>query len=262
MKRSRNGSLFRWALLFMGLAGMLENGFGSGQVTVAWDASKDPLVSGYRVYYGRASGLYTAVKEATDATSITIQNLKEGSEYYFTLTSFYPDGTESDFAPEISWLVPSSTPPGSNSVTYARGTYAGLISSDAVQSKNSGSIAVTIGSRAAYSGRLRLGGQTCGFMGRLDGQGSTTKTVRLDGEILTLRLRMGTGAEQDQLFGDLTGNSWTAEITGARREFDATTNRAPSQGEPLGSRNSTSFGRNDVAWPGLVIPHCSRSSAS
>jgi hypothetical protein len=230
MEGSSIVSLFRRALLFMSLMGTFGTAFGSGHVTLAWDASNDPLVAGYRVYYGLKSGLYSSVVEVTNQISLTIGHLDEGSTWYFALASFYSDGTESDFTPEISYLVPWSTPAGSNWVAGLNATFSGLISEETVQPQTAGSLTLSIGPRAACSGHLRLGGQKYPFAGRLDADGTLAKTLRLGGQSLSLHLQIGTGDERGRLTGELDGGSWHAQIAGATRVFDATTNPSPCGG--------------------------------
>src|SRR6266446_7077617 len=52
-------------------------------VTLAWDASSDPSVSGYYVHYGLSSGTYTNTLDVGSATSATVPNLTVGSTYFF-----------------------------------------------------------------------------------------------------------------------------------------------------------------------------------
>lgn len=76
----------------------------SYSLTLEWDASSNPDVVGYRVYYGVASGVYTNSVTAGNATSATISGLLAGVTYYFAVTDFDADGLESAFSNEISYL--------------------------------------------------------------------------------------------------------------------------------------------------------------
>ncbi len=80
--------------------------FALQSVTLAWDASPDPTVLGYNVYYGAASGTYTNKVDAVNATSATISNLVEGVTYYFAVTAYNGVGLESDPSNEAIYTVP------------------------------------------------------------------------------------------------------------------------------------------------------------
>jgi hypothetical protein len=87
-------------------------------VTLAWDPSDDPTVSGYNLYYGSASGTYTNVVVAGTAITATVSNLMRGATYYFAATTFTEAGLESDYSIEISYAVPGD-PAGSLQVALS-----------------------------------------------------------------------------------------------------------------------------------------------
>src|ERR1700690_3526830 len=84
--------------------------FATGSVTLAWNASTDPNVAGYNVYYGGASGAYTNEICAGNATNETISGLVEGTTYYFAATTNAALGVESRFPSEVPYLVPLNFP--------------------------------------------------------------------------------------------------------------------------------------------------------
>jgi hypothetical protein len=75
-------------------------------VTLAWNPSTDPNVTGYNVYYGVASGVYTNKIDVGNVTNATINGLVEGVTYYFAATAYNILGVESDFSNETSYSVP------------------------------------------------------------------------------------------------------------------------------------------------------------
>ena len=79
-------------------------------VTLAWNRSSDPIVAGYNIYYGGASGIYTNEICAGNATNTTISGLVEGTTYYFAATTYASSGMESPFSSEVSYLVPMNVP--------------------------------------------------------------------------------------------------------------------------------------------------------
>ena len=95
------------------------------QVTLAWDASTDPNVVGYKIHYGTASGNYPAVVDAGSKTTCTIANLTAGMAYYFAATGYDSSGQESGYSNEVVYAFPSactfSLSPGSYSSTPSGG---------------------------------------------------------------------------------------------------------------------------------------------
>lgn len=81
-------------------------GFVTNLVEVAWDSSPDPLVTGYKVYAGRAGGAYDQVV-MTATNSLTM--VGRAGTNYFSCVSFRADGSESDFSPEVTLVEPQFT---------------------------------------------------------------------------------------------------------------------------------------------------------
>ena len=90
---------------------------GQASVTLDWDASTDPEVAGYNIYYGAASGLYTNMVSVGEVNSATITNVVPGATYYFAATAYNTVGLESDFSNEI----PCTVPAGNATLTVAGG---------------------------------------------------------------------------------------------------------------------------------------------
>lgn len=82
----------------------------SKTVSLAWNASvgangqPDPLVSGYRIYYGNRSGQYSKVVTLGKVTTTALSGLGAGN-YYFALTAFDAQGNESVYSDEISTTI-------------------------------------------------------------------------------------------------------------------------------------------------------------
>jgi hypothetical protein len=82
-------------------------------VALAWDPSADPLVVGYHIYFGNASGAYTNVIDAGNATSLSISNLAFGATYFFAGTCYTASGIESVYSTEATYAAPGlPLPPG------------------------------------------------------------------------------------------------------------------------------------------------------
>jgi hypothetical protein len=71
-------------------------------VALSWPASADPSVTGYKVYYGAASGAYTNSLNVGLATAATVSNLAAGTRYYFAATAYNSSGAESPYSNEAN----------------------------------------------------------------------------------------------------------------------------------------------------------------
>jgi hypothetical protein len=83
----------------------------AADVSLAWDASASPDVTGYKVYVGTASRTYGAPISVGNQTSYTVTNLSAGT-YYFAVTAVNANGDESDYSNEVTTTIS-----GSGSVT-------------------------------------------------------------------------------------------------------------------------------------------------
>lgn len=83
---------------------------GSQSVTLAWDASSAPGVSGYRLYAGTTSGIYTQQIEVGNNTSTVVSNLADGTTYFFAVTDYNASGLESSHSNEVSYASAAATP--------------------------------------------------------------------------------------------------------------------------------------------------------
>jgi hypothetical protein len=105
----RNGTQFRRVAL-LALIGLLVVPFTAyaGQIRLAWDASSDPSVTGYTIYYGTSSGTYTQSINVGNTTTYTVQSLTNGVTYYFVVKAY--NGNFSANSNQVSG-VPTNQPP-------------------------------------------------------------------------------------------------------------------------------------------------------
>lgn len=82
---------------------------GQSSVTLAWDASPDSSIAGYRLYEGAASRTYTNVIDVGNATTVIVSNLVAGDTYYFAVTAYDTNALESDYSGEVIYTVPLPT---------------------------------------------------------------------------------------------------------------------------------------------------------
>jgi hypothetical protein len=79
----------------------------AGTATLAWNRSTDPIVVGYNLYYGGASGIYTNKMTVGPVTNAVTSGLLVGATYYFAAKSYSASGTESLYSSEVSYTVPT-----------------------------------------------------------------------------------------------------------------------------------------------------------
>jgi len=84
----------------------------AASVTLAWDASPSPEVTGYKIYFGPSSRNYTNVINVGNVLVATVTNLSTGGTYFFAATAYDGGGLESDFSNEVSYTVPVPGPRG------------------------------------------------------------------------------------------------------------------------------------------------------
>ena len=93
-------------------------------ITLAWEAQKDPAPSGYKIYYDTKPGPPYSPNPADyvdegpppvivggDITEITLHGLTDNKDYFFAITAFdTPEGPESSFSNEVA-QIPKAQPP-------------------------------------------------------------------------------------------------------------------------------------------------------
>ena len=75
-------------------------------VTLAWDANTDPAVTGYKLYYGTANGVYPSSIDVGNVTQYTVGGLLSGQTYYFAVTACSGSNNQSGYSDEISYTLP------------------------------------------------------------------------------------------------------------------------------------------------------------
>lgn len=78
----------------------------AARVTLAWDASTAPVLGGYSLSYGGASGAYTVHVDVGAARSHAVTGLLDGNTYYFAVRAYDKTGTIwSDYSNEVCKAV-------------------------------------------------------------------------------------------------------------------------------------------------------------
>jgi hypothetical protein len=108
-------------------AGCWVSGLGAADITVSWDppdgntdGSAPDNLAGYRFYYGTAPHSYLATVDVGLAVSANVKNLQQGQTYYFSVSAYNSNGSESSLADEWAWTVPLASTSSPPSITGAR----------------------------------------------------------------------------------------------------------------------------------------------
>jgi fibronectin type 3 domain-containing protein len=81
---------------------------GAREVTLAWNANSEPILGGYRLYYGTAHRNYTSVIDVGNQTTYTVYGLADDQMYCFAVTAYDTTRTvESGFSNEVA-LIPTT----------------------------------------------------------------------------------------------------------------------------------------------------------
>jgi fibronectin type 3 domain-containing protein len=79
----------------------------SEAAALSWNASAGPDIAGYKIYQATASGAYDApiATVPRDVITYTVTGLETGTTYFFTVTAYNLNGTESSFSNEVSKAI-------------------------------------------------------------------------------------------------------------------------------------------------------------
>ncbi len=79
-------------------------------VEISWNPRADASVTGYKIYYGSSSRVYSSTLNAGSVTNLTITGLADGSTNYFAATTYDSAGNESSYSSEVSFVAGVSNP--------------------------------------------------------------------------------------------------------------------------------------------------------
>ena len=98
---------FLAVLLLIWVAGILTPvAVAQNPIKLAWDPNTESSLSGYKVHYGSASGLYTTTVDVGNVTSYTL-NVTQSGTYYIAVTAYDNLQNESDYSNEVSTTIGS-----------------------------------------------------------------------------------------------------------------------------------------------------------
>jgi hypothetical protein len=105
--------------LLVGIASLMSLSLclGAQSVTLAWDASSDTSIAGYKLRYGTSSGNPSQTIDVGKTTTQTVSNLNDATTYFFTVTAYNTAALESQPSNEISYTTPASGSASSSAPT-------------------------------------------------------------------------------------------------------------------------------------------------
>jgi hypothetical protein len=98
------GGILLLSLLFNPAAGFSALPQPGASVNLAWTGSPSPEATGYRIYYGAASGNYSNSVPVGNVTATNITGLANGVPYFFAVVAYTATGLESAFSNEIVYV--------------------------------------------------------------------------------------------------------------------------------------------------------------
>lgn len=106
MSRLRVGLAGRWLVMVLGLLG--SSSIYAGSISVAWSPAAG--ASGYRIYYGEASGSYSRSLDVGNVTEAVLSSLEDCRTWYLAIKAYNGAGESAEFSNELSgWSRPAVT---------------------------------------------------------------------------------------------------------------------------------------------------------
>ena len=88
----------------------------AAEVHLKWDPPESGTPTGYKIYYGEASGAYAKSQEVGPVLEAVVKGLTPGKTWWFAATALYPDG-ESGYSNEVNKEIQVLFPPGTLTIT-------------------------------------------------------------------------------------------------------------------------------------------------
>jgi phosphodiesterase/alkaline phosphatase D-like protein len=82
----------------------------AGDAILTWNPNTEPDLTGYKIYFGTAAGIYGTPFVLGNQTTYTVTGLGYGT-YYFTVAAYDTSGNQSGYSNEVSKTFADTTPP-------------------------------------------------------------------------------------------------------------------------------------------------------
>lgn len=89
----------------------------SSTVTLAWDASTSSQVTGYKLYYGTQSRVYTTTVDVGNVLEYKLTSAPDTGPIYFAATAYDANGNESDYSTELKCYTVTSSITGNGTIS-------------------------------------------------------------------------------------------------------------------------------------------------
>lgn len=104
----------------------------AGSAILSWDVNIESDLAGYKIHYGTISRGYTrsvdvGLTSTPTSPQYTVNNLTEGTTYFFAVTAYDSSGNESGYSNEASKVIPDLTPPVITAITATNITSTGAV---------------------------------------------------------------------------------------------------------------------------------------
>ena len=116
--RNTLGFILTLALLILTHSGVVH----AGSLQVSWSAVSDSRVAGYKIKYGTTSRTYTTSVNSGLSTTQTLQNLTQGTTYYFVVVAYDSTGVEGTASSEVAGTVLNISNVASGSISDTSAT--------------------------------------------------------------------------------------------------------------------------------------------
>jgi hypothetical protein len=103
---NRLGSGLRSLLVVCLLVALVTPLAAAQRLTLMWDPSEDPSVTGYKVYYEEVGSGITNVVDAGESNTVTLTNLAPTLTYRFYVSAYNAEGLESDPSNVLQLTIP------------------------------------------------------------------------------------------------------------------------------------------------------------
>ena len=141
-------TIFAALLVVIGTSGPIRAE--AAQQNLAWDPPTTynnvaPVIqpSGYKIYWGNASGKYQQSVDVGNRTSYTLTGLDDGATYFFAIAAYDAGGSESPFSRELTKSFASLPPSYVITATYGSGGSISALNNSSVGQASSGTTTVT-----------------------------------------------------------------------------------------------------------------------
>jgi hypothetical protein len=144
----------------------------SFQLTFAWDPNTEADLAGYKIYMGYQTRTYSWQMDAGFQPQATVDNLVEGTPYFFSVTAYNTKGQESGFSNEVRYGSLSVTPQATLAVKK-QGAGSGTVSGTGIQCGSDCSEIVIPGSLVTLTAAPAAGSTFGGWSGSCTGSTPT-----------------------------------------------------------------------------------------